>query len=267
VTDTKAAAPDRATISVDASRDGQVVTILVDRQTKLNALTLDMLAELAAVLDDVAASTARVVVVRTGGQRVFCVGADIAAFSRLAPAEMWRRWIACGHRVFDRLARLPQPTVAVVDGLALGGGLELALACDFRVAADSARFGLPEVGLGTIPGWGGTERLTRLVGASRAKELIMARRQIDAATALSWGLLTSVASGELEPDVERLVNDLLGAAPIAQQVAKQLVDAAAVGAPSATLEAIASGFTAATADYAEGVSAFFAKSSPRFTGR
>ena len=118
-----------------------------------------------------------------------------------------------GHRVFDRLAHLPQPTIAVVDGLAVGGGLELALACDLRVTQPNARFGLPETGLGTIPGWGGTDRLTRLVGPSRAKELILTRRQIDATTALHWGLVNDIAEAGLETAVDRYVTDLLGSAP------------------------------------------------------
>jgi enoyl-CoA hydratase len=254
------------TVTVTDDRDGLVATILIDRGAKLNALTLEMLGELEDRLDAIAGSAARTVVVRTGGDKVFCVGADIGAFSRLSAPQMWRQWIAHGHRVFDRLARLPQPTVAVVDGLAVGGGLELALACDFRIAAPHARFGLPEVGLGTIPGWGGTARLTALVGASRAKELILARRQVDADTALAWGLVNAV-SADLDGELDRLTADLLGSAPIAQQVAKQLVDAAATGAPAVVLEALASGFTSYTDDFAEGVSAFLTKKEPRFRGR
>jgi enoyl-CoA hydratase len=254
------------TVAVSHDQDGSSRRSSVDRSAKLNALTLEMLAELEEGLDTIAGSAARAVVVRTGGDKVFCVGADIGAFSRLSAPQMWRQWIALGHRVFDRLARLPQPTVAVVDGLAVGGGLELALACDFRVAAPHARFGLPEVGLGTIPGWGGTARLTALVGASRAKELILARRQVDAQTALAWGLVNAV-SADLDGEVDRLAADLLGSAPIAQQVAKQLVDASATGAPPAVLEALASGFTASTDDFAEGVTAFLTKKEPRFRGR
>jgi enoyl-CoA hydratase/carnithine racemase len=132
--------------------------------------------------------------------------------------------------------------------------------------APHARFGLPEVGLGTIPGWGGTARLTTLVGASRAKELILARRQVDADTALAWGLVNAV-SADLDGEVDRLAADLLGSAPIAQQVAKQLVDAANTGAPAAVLEALASGFTAYTDDFTEGVTAFLTKKEPQFRGR
>lgn len=258
---------DAGTVTVGHSRDGLVATLLIDRAAKLNALTLGMLAQLEARLDEIAASAARVVVVRTGGTRVFSVGADIVAFSQLSAPDMWRRWISVGHRVLDRLAAQPQPTIAVVDGLAVGGGLELALACDLRVADRNARLGLPEAGLGTIPGWGGTARLTALVGASRAKELILTRRQVDAATAESWGLVNSVAFGALDEEVDRYITDLLGSAPIAQQVAKQLVDAAAAGAPAAILESIASGFTAYTQDFSAGVHAFLHKGEPEFHGR
>ncbi|WP_020660499.1 enoyl-CoA hydratase/isomerase family protein [Amycolatopsis benzoatilytica] len=254
------------TVTVRASADEQVATILIDRADQLNALTLDLLADLDDALAEIADSPARVVLVRTAGEKAFCVGADIKVFSRLAPEEMWRRWIASGHRTFDRLAGLPQPTIAVVDGLALGGGLELAMSCDLRIAHRRAEFGLPETGLGTIPGWGGTARLTDLAGPSRAKHLILTRRRIDADTALAWGVVNSVAD-DLEAAVGGFVRDLLDSAPIAQQVAKQLVDAAAAGAPSSVLEAIASGFTAHTADFREGVRAFTARATPQFQGR
>lgn len=252
------------TVTMTESHEGHVAILLIDRTAKLNALTLEMLSQLEQQLDVIAASPARVVLLRTAGAKVFCVGADISSFSRLEAPDMWRRWISHGHRVFDKLARLPQPTIAVVDGLAVGGGLELALSCDLRIADRNARFGLPEVGLGTIPGWGGTGRLTALVGASRAKELILTRKQIDAATAHAWGLVNDVAYLNLEEDVDLLIDQLLGAAPIAQQVAKQLVDAAAAGAPSAVLEALASGFTSYTDDFNSGVTAFLNKSIPQF---
>jgi enoyl-CoA hydratase len=264
VSGSPAAAAQPGTVSFTTSHDGLVANILIDRRTKLNALTLEMLAQLEDHLHGIATSPARVVLVRTAGTKVFCVGADIAAFSQLTPHDMWRSWISMGHRVFDRLAHLPQPTIAVVDGLAVGGGLELALACDLRVAQLSARFGLPETGLGTIPGWGGTDRLTRLVGPSRAKELILTRRQIGAKTALHWGLVNDIADANLETAVDRYVTDLLGSAPIAQQVAKQLINAAAAGVPSSILESIGSGFTAYTNDYTAGVHAFMNKTQPHF---
>jgi enoyl-CoA hydratase/carnithine racemase len=216
----------------------------------------------------VAASTARLVIVRTAGEKVFCVGADINHFARLSAAGMWRDWIATGHRALDALANLRQPTIAVIDGLAFGGGLELALACDFRVIAAEARVALPETGLGTVPGWGGTERVTELVGRSRAKELVLTRRQLTGAEALDWGLATAVApKAELEEALAKLSSDLLGGAPLAVQLGKQLIDAAADGAPSRVLEALAGGLAAATDDLAEGVAAFREKRTANFTDK
>jgi enoyl-CoA hydratase len=262
------AAPEDGRITVHRERSGAVARIVIDRPRKLNALTLELLDELYTALRDVENSDARVVLVSTGGDKAFCVGADITRFAEFTPAQMWKRWIAEGHRVFGHLAGLRQPTIAVIDGIAVGGGLELALACDLRVASTRARFGLPETGLGTIPGWGGTERLTATVGAARAKELIFTRRQLDAATALDWGLLTAVAEPDaLTATTAEILEAILQGAPTAVQVCKQLIDAAAAGAQSAILEALASGFTAATDDFATGVTAFRAKTTPTFSDR
>ena len=169
-----------------------VATVLLDRPTKLNALTPEMLDELFDCLRTVHDSEARVMVLRGAGDKAFCVGADIHRFAPLTAVQMWRDWTATGHRVFDALAGLRQPTVAVLHGAAYGGGFELALACDFRVAATDARLGLPEVGLGTVPGWGGTERLTELVGRSRAKEVVLSRRTLDGELAHSWGVANRI---------------------------------------------------------------------------
>lgn len=245
----------------------QVVTVLIDRAEKLNALTLPMLDQLDAHLDALDKSETRIVVLRSAGEKVFCVGADISQFSQLTPVGMWNEWIKIGHRIFDRLATLRQPTIAVVDGHAFGGGLELALACDLRILGTGARLALPETNLGTIPGWGGTARLTELVGRSRAKEMILARRHITAPTALDWGLVNAVAAPEeLDAEVDRLLADITGGAPLAQQLAKQLVDAAADGGDARILESMASGFSAGSADYRRGVEAFLAKETPRFEG-
>jgi len=253
-------------VTLSYSADGHTATILLDRAGKLNALTLAMLDELAEAAHKVAASTARLVIVRTAGDKVFCVGADINHFTGLSAAGMWRDWIATGHRAFDALASLRQPSIAVVDGLAFGGGLELALACDFRVVAEDARIGLPETGLGTVPGWGGTERATELIGRARAKELVLTRRQLTGREAAAWGLATDAAPREhLEDAVAKLSSAVLVGAPVAVQLAKQLIDAAADGAPSRVLEALAGGLAAATDDLTEGVSAFREKRTPQFS--
>jgi len=253
-------------VTVEYSEDGHTATILIDRSAKLNALTLGLLEDLATAARAVTASAARLVIVRTAGDKVFCVGADINHFADLSAAGMWRDWIATGHRAFDALAGLRQPSIAVIDGLAFGGGLELALACDFRVIATEARIALPETGLGTVPGWGGTERATELAGRARAKELVLTRRQLSGEEALAWGLATAAAPKEgLEEAVAKLSTDLLAGAPLAVQLGKQLIDAAADGAPSRVLEALAGGLAAATDDLAEGVAAFREKRTPHFT--
>lgn len=245
-----------------------VATILLDRAAKLNALTPELLDALEQATAECAVSDARVVVLRTAGDRAFCVGADINRFSALEPTQMWSAWTAKGHRVFAAFAALPQPTVAVVHGDAFGGGLELALAADFRVMSDTARLGLPEVGLGAVPGWAGSERLTLLVGPARAKEVCLARRNLDAQSALAWGVVTSLAApDDLETSVAELVARLAGGAPVAVRLAKQLIDAAAAGVPSRFIEPLAGAVAATTKDLAEGVAAFRERRAPDFTGR
>jgi enoyl-CoA hydratase len=259
---------DDGKVSVSHSHDDRVATIILDRAAKLNALTLGMLDDFRAVCSDLSSSKAEVIVVRTAGEKVFSVGADINHFSGLAAVDMWRRWISSGHRAFDALATLPQPTVVAVDGLAYGGGLELALAADFRVLAANARIAFPETGLGTVPGWGGTERLAALVGEHRAKEMILTRRVLDASEALGWGVATRVAvDGEFEVALGQLLDELLGSAPVASQLAKQIIRAGVDGASSSILEALASGVAAASDDLAEGVAAFREKRPPRFSNR
>jgi enoyl-CoA hydratase/carnithine racemase len=251
--------------AVRVAVEAATATIVLDRPAKLNALTPEMLDDLATAVESIRRSDARVVVIRGAGEKAFCVGADINRFAALTAVQMWREWTAAGHQVFDAIAGLRQPTVAVLHGSAFGGGLELALACDFRIVAAEARLGLPEVGLGTVPGWGGTERLTALVGRARAKEVVLARRFLDADTALAWGLATGVApKAQLDTAVDELVTRLLGGAPVAVQLAKQLIDAAAQGAPSRVLETLAGGLSSATGDIGEGIAAFRERRAPTF---
>ncbi|WP_147916846.1 enoyl-CoA hydratase/isomerase family protein [Ruania zhangjianzhongii] len=256
----------RTTWSMDET--GQVATILVDRAAKLNAFTPTMLTDLERAVAEVEASEARVALVRTAGEKVFCVGADITLFSQLTSVQMWRDWIGVGHRVFNALEALRCPTIAVIDGLAFGGGLELALACDLRIIADGARLALPETGLGTVPGWGGAGRLPKLIGAARAKEMIFARHEIEAARALDWGLVNAVAPAEqLEETVQQWVTDVRASAPVANALAKQLITASLEGASPHLIEGLAGGLSLATEDLREGVSAFTDKRDPEFTGR
>lgn len=251
---------------VTLSADGPVATLLLDRPAKHNALTPEMLTDLDAMLTALDADrTVHAVVVAAAGTRSFCAGADIHRFKTLAPLDMWATWTRLGLRVLEHLARLRQPTVAAVHGDAYGGGLELALACDLRVLSRHATLGLTEVGLGTVPGWGGTGRLPAAIGVARAKELIFTGTPIDATRAADWGLVNQVVpAGEVRAAATALAARIAGRAPIAVQMAKQAVDS---GAAYPYVEPLAAGATAYTDDAAEGFTAFQEKRPPSFTGR
>lgn len=246
-----------------ATDDG-VVTLTLDRPAKLNAIGPEMVAELARLLAEIDANRdIRAVIVTGSGGRSFSVGADVNAWSALEPLDMWREWIRDGHRVLDRLAILRQPTIAAINGYAFGGGLELALAADIRIAADSATFALPETKIGTLPGWAGTKRLPEVIGAARAKQMIFSGSHIDAATAEHWGLVNEVVALEALMDRSRsLAFEIAANAPVSVQLAKAIISG-----DEAAPEAFAGALAAGTEDGREGMAAFREKRSPRFTGR
>ena len=249
--------------------EGAVAVITLDRPAKLNALTPAMLND----LGDIAASIdhnddVRVVLMTAAGDRAFCAGADIDAWSRLRPVDMWRRWIRDGHLVFDRLAQLRQPMIAVIDGLALGGGLELALTADIRVAERQARLGLPEVSVGIVPGWSGADRLQRLIGPSRTKMLALTGDPIDADEAARIGLVDVICDrGEGRAMARQLAARIADRAPIAVQLTKQIIAAAQGERRAATLDAMAGAFAIGTADCGEGIASFREKRTPHFGNR
>jgi enoyl-CoA hydratase/carnithine racemase len=248
--------------------DGYVATITLDRPAKLNALTPEMLDQLEAAVAAVDADqSVRVAVLASSGDRVFCAGADIKRFSVLDGAQMWAAWTRRGHQVFDRLDCLRQPTIAAIDGDAYGGGFELAMACDLRILADSASLGLTEVGLGTVPGWGGTQRLPQLVGAARAKYALFTGAPIVAADAFAWGLANELAPApEVHAAAGRLAKFIATRAPVAVQLAKQAVDLAGTAGAGVAIEGMAAAASAGVDDFAEGLSAFLTRRAPEFTG-
>ncbi|MFE9093516.1 enoyl-CoA hydratase/isomerase family protein [Streptomyces sp. NPDC007264] len=254
--------------TVRLERHGDTAVISLARPEKLNALTPAMLGDLAGCADAVHADdTVRAVLVTAEGDRAFCAGADLGAFADHDALAVWRHWVHTGHEAFRRLAALRQPTIAVLQAGAFGGGLELALACDLRVAADTARLGLPEVGIGTLPGWGGTARLTALIGPARAKRLILTGDLVDATTALQWGLVDEVApAGGVRETAERLAAAIARRGPVAVQLAKQVLNHATPSSAEA-FEALAGALSAATDDRAEGLAAFRDRRTPRFHGR
>jgi len=247
--------------------EGPIATITLDRPEKLNAVTPDMLEELGLALASIEGDDALRVVVLTGaGDRAFCAGADIEAWASLAPIDMWRRWVRSGHRLMDRLERLRQPTIAAINGIAFGGGLELALACDLRIAAETAKMAAPEVGIGTIPGWGMTTRLALVVGPARAKQMILSGQPVDANKAEIWGLVSEVVpAGNLMGATRSLAESIAAQSPVAVQVAKELIDGLRPRVP-ASLEALGSGLTAFTDDAHEGLAAFRERRPPQFRG-
>ncbi len=257
------ATPEIGQVGVEV--DDVVATIRLDRPAKHNALTPEMLDQLEQILADLDSDRGiRVVLVTAAGDRSFCAGADIRRFKALHPLDMWAQWTRQGHRIFDRLARLRQPTITAVSGNAYGGGLELALACDLRIVAEDAILGLTEVGIGTIPGWGGTGRLRDLIGAGRAKQMIFTGEPLTADQALAWGLANQLAPRTKVISTARtLAVKIANRAPIAVQMAKQSIDA---GDAYQAMEQVASAATAFTEDAAEGFASFTERRDPDYRG-
>jgi 2-oxoglutaroyl-CoA hydrolase len=249
-------------------RDGErgIARITLDVPEKLNRVSMPARAQLAATFAELGADDGvRVVVLRGEGDRAFSAGGDIAGFLERSP------------EVLSRLAenvgapeRCPKPVVAAVHGYAFGVGFELALACDLRIAADDTELGLPEITLGMIPGSGGTQRLAHLIGLSRAKDVILRGRRIDATDALAWGLVSEVVPlAELDTRAEAVAAELAAKPPLALRLAKRVLNQV-YDAPlhvGMELEGLAYGLLRTTDDFAEGVAAFGEKRPPRFTGK
>ena len=251
------------------ARDGAVATVTLNRPEKLNALTMEMLDTLASIATALDADhDVRCVILTGAGERAFCVGADIIAWSALEPLDMWRSWIRRGHQVFDQWARLRQPVIAAINGHALGGGLELAATADIRVATAAAQFGLPEVSIATVPGWSGTQRLAGLIGASRVKYLALTARRMSTEEALRVGLIHEIASnGDAFAAAQRTALDVCKLAPVSVQLAKQLIDAGTGAGLAGALEGMAGAIAAATQDAREGLASFREKRPASYQGK
>jgi enoyl-CoA hydratase/carnithine racemase len=245
--------------------------VTIDRAEAMNALSGAVLEELLAATVALGAdSTVRLIAITGAGDKAFSAGADLKERRGMSEAETRARIDLIG-RCFTAIERLGKPTVAAINGVAFGGGLELALACDIRVALESAKLGLTEVRLGIMPGAGGTQRLPRVIGAARAKELILFGKRIDAARALALGLVSEVVPdlAALRAAVDALAADLDGCAPISVAQAKAAVDRGLDLDLDAGLawERTCYDVTLATEDRNEGLRAFAEKRPPRYQGR
>ena len=250
-------------MSVSVSREDAVALVSVDRQEALNALNVETLTDLRDRLRELAEDeSARVVVLTGAGEKAFVAGADIKYMSGLDP-EGAQAWGALGHEAARLLEEMPKPTIAAINGFALGGGCELALGCDLRYASSNARLGQPEIDLGIVPGWGGTQRLARVCGLGVAKELILTGRPVDAEEALQIGLVNGIADPVLERALE-VAGKLAAKSPVALRVAKRLLN---LSPGALEREAEEFGDLFASEDAKEGLAAFAEKRAPRFVGR
>ena len=252
------------------ARDEAVATITVNRPDRLNALNAATIDELRSALLELRHDDAvRAIVITGAGDKAFVAGADIAELAQQSPLGA-KITAQRGQHVFDLVETLGKPVIAAVNGVALGGGCELAMACTLRMAADTARFGQPEINLGLMPGYAGTQRLPRLVGRGRAMELLLAGHQIDAAEAYRIGLVDRVVGREeLMPAAVALARELGAKAPVA---VRAILEAVHKGlqmpfAEAQAYEATLFGLVATTEDMQEGTRAFLEKRKPAFRGR
>jgi enoyl-CoA hydratase len=247
-----------------------VATITLNRPEALNAFSKDVVEEILHALEDIKTDEAVRVVVLTGaGEKAFSAGADIKTMVGMTALKA-RELSFMGEKLCVGLENLEKPVVAAINGYALGGGLEVAMSCDLRIAAENAKMGQTEINIGLIPGWGGTQRLTRLVGMTKAKELVFTGRIIDAKTAEQIGIVNMVVPADkFRETVSQFAKDLASKAPVALKVAKALINKGRdIGLESAlALEREGFGVVGSSEDLKEGVSAFSEKRKPVFKGK
>jgi len=256
--------------TVKIEREQSALWITLNRPHRLNSFNDVLIEELADALDTAEKDQSIRCVVLTGdGDRAFSAGADVTMFPKATPVKA-EEFSRAGQNVFGKIEQMSKPVIAAINGFALGGGLELALACDFRVAAEHAELGSPEIVLGLIPGWGGTQRLVRLIGLPRAKELVMLGNRLKADEALKIGLVTKVVHFEkLRDEVRAMAQKFCDGPPVAMKYAKHAMNFGTQVPLEAglRLEASMMGLAFSTEDLKEGVEAFMSRRKAEFKGK
>ena len=254
------------TMAIELTQHEEFAVITLNRPQALNALSFSLIADLSTVLDEVAQTDARALLITGAGEKAFCAGADIKELTGRSMAEE-KRGGELGQATFAKLERLPMPSIAIINGYAFGGGLELALACTLRIATRSAKMGLPEIKLGLIPGYGGTQRLPRAVGEGRAMDMILTGRTIDAEEAYRIGLVQRLVEGDALAQGVAYARELTGYSLPVLGFAREAVSRALATPISEGLriEADLSTLAFQTSDAIEGMQAFIDKRKPKFT--
>jgi len=247
-----------------------IATITLNRPEALNAFSKEVVDEVLQALEDAKNDeNVRVVVLTGAGEKAFSTGADIKAMKEMNALKA-RELSLMGEKICCTLENLEKPVIAAINGYALGGGLETAMACDIRIASENARMGQTEINIGFIPGWGGTQRLTRLIGKTKAKELVFTGKMIDAKTAEQLGIVNLVAPADkFRETVRQFATELASKAPVAVKVAKAVINKGSELSLDAALALEREGFSTvgSTEDLQEGVSAFIEKRKPTFKGK
>lgn len=256
---------------VTLEKKDQTATITVNIPESRNALSVPIVEYIDSLVNEVIADKdIRCLVITGGGEKSFIAGADIRKLAEMSPEDS-RYSIEAGHKLFSKIETLDIPTIAAVNGYCLGGGLEIAMCCDIRVGSQNAKFGLPEINIGMIPGWGGTLRLPRLIGESRAKNMILRGKIITSQEAFDYGLISEVYEDvqTLREQAQGLAKELASRAPITMKMDKRLIYDAANKQPTeiAQRDALALGFLFTTEDAFEGLNAFLEKRAPQYKGK
>ncbi len=255
--------------TLDLKKENSIGWIYLNRPDKLNAINLKMINELDTVLKEMETDNEVKVVIITGKGKSFCAGADIGQFKELNSVTAWN-FAKKGRELMDSIEKFMKPTIAMINGYALGGGLELAIACDFRIASEDAMLGLPEITLGIYPGFGGTQRLVRLVGKTKAMEIMMTGDKIRADEGERIGLINKVVPKEhLEEETIKFASKLLDKSPLILSILKSIIiygnDSPIID--GLNMESLGWGYVFSTEDEKEGVDAFLNKRKPNFKGK